>query len=125
LLDVRRGDGPPPARHRTIPALATTERLVREHPDIAAGAVRAIVKTQRVLRADPQLAVKAAQRLFPAEEASLIAYEVARDAPFYDATITEEMVLHISRFAREIGALEGEVKYGELVATRFALLWRG
>src|SRR5216117_1916019 len=125
LLDVRRGDGPPAARHWTFPALATTERLVREHPDIAAGAVRAIVKTQRALRANPPLAVKAAQRLFPAEEASLIAYEVARDAPFYDATISEEMVTHISRFAREIGALEGEVRYGELVATQFAGLWHG
>jgi hypothetical protein len=83
------------------------------------------VNTQRALRANPQLAVKAAQRLFPAEEASLIAYEIARDAPFYDATITEEMVAHISRFAREIGALEGEVRYGELVPTQFAALWRG
>ena len=125
LLDVRRGDGPPAARHWTFPALATTERLVREHPSIAAAAVRAIVNTQRALRADPPLAVKAAQRLFPAEEASLIAYEVARDAPFYDATITEEMVAHISRFAREIGALEGEVGYTELVATQFAALWKG
>ena len=125
LLDVRRGDGPPAARHWTFPALATTERLVREHPAIAAAAVRAIVKTQHALRADPQLAVKAAERLFPAEEASLIAYEVARDAPFYDATITEETILHISRFAREIGALEGEeVSYDEQVATQFAALWK-
>jgi NitT/TauT family transport system substrate-binding protein len=123
LLDVRRGDGPPAARHWTFPALATTERLVKERPDIAPRAVRAIVKTQRALRADPQLAVKAAQRLFPAEEASLIADEVARDAPFYNPTISEEMVAHISRFAREIGALEGEVRYGELVATQFAGLW--
>jgi hypothetical protein len=53
------------------------------------------------------LAGKAAQRLFPVEEASLIVYEVARDAPFYDPTITEEMIGYISRFAREIGALEG------------------
>src|SRR5216117_4263156 len=125
LLDVRRGDGPPAARHWTFPALVTTERLVRDHPDIAAAAVRAIVKTQRALRANPQLAVKAAEHLFPAEETSLIAYEVARDAPFYDPTITEEMVTHISRFAREIGALEGEVRYGELVATQFAGLWHG
>ena len=87
--------------------------------------LRAIVKTQRALRADPQLATKAAQRLFPAEEASLIAYEVARDAPFYNPTISEEMVAHISRFAHEIGALEGEVRYGELVATQFADLWHG
>ena len=125
LLDVRRGDGPAAARTWTFPALITTERLVQEQPDIAAAAVRAIVKTQRALRAAPQLAAKAAQRLFPAEEASLIAFEVARDVECYDATVTEEMIAHASRFAREMGVLEGEVRYGELVATQFAPLWRG
>ena len=124
LLDVRRGDGPPVARTWTFPALITTERLVKEQPDIAAAAVRAIVKTQRALRAAPQLAAKAAQRLFPAEEASLIAFEVARDVEFYDATVTEEMIAHASRFAREMGVLEGEVRYGELVATQFARFCR-
>ncbi len=122
---MRRGDGPPAARHFTFPALVTTERLVKEQPDIAAAAVRAIVKTQRALKANPQLAAKAAQRLFPAEEASLIAYEIARDAPFYDPTITAEMVAHISRFAREVGTLEGEVKYDQVVAAQFAPLWKG
>lgn len=125
LLDVRRGDGPPTARNWTFPALVTREQLVKEHPDVAAGAVRAIVKTQRALQANPQLAAKAAQRLFPAEEASLIAFEIARDAPFYNPAITEEMVGHISQFAREIGALTGEVRYDELVATQFASLWKG
>src|SRR5207237_6377987 len=117
-----RGGGPPAGRHWTFPALVTTQRLLEEHPDVAAGAVRAIVKTQQALRAEPQLAAKAAQRLFPAEEASLIAFEVTRDAPFYNPTISEEMVAHISRFAREIGAMEGEVRYGELVATQYACL---
>lgn len=125
LLDVRRGDGPPAARNWTFPALITTERLVKEQPEVAAGAVRAIVKTQKALRANPQLAVKAAQRLFPAEEASFIALQIARDAPFYDPTITEEMVAHTSRFAHEIGALKGDVRYEELVATQFAPLWQG
>jgi hypothetical protein len=50
---------------------------------------------------------------------------VARDTPFYDPTITEEMVAHISRFAREIGALQGEIRYDELVAPQFAGLWKG
>ena len=125
LLDVRRGDGPPAARTWTFPALITTERLVKEQPDIAARAVRAIVNTQRALRAEPQLAAKAAQRLFPAEEASLIAFEIARDVEFYDATITEDMIADASRFAREMGVLEGEVRYGDVVATQFTPLWRG
>jgi len=124
LLDVRRGDGPPAARHWTFPALVATERLVKEQPDVAAAAVRAIVKTQRALRANPQLAVKAAERVFPAEETSLIAFETARDAPFYEATITEDMVAHAGRFAREIGVLDGEVKHDEVVVTQFAPLWQ-
>src|SRR5215469_6780447 len=124
LLDVRRGDGPPAARHWTFPALVATERLVKEQPDVAAAAVRAIVKAQRALRANPQLAVKAAERVFPAEETSLIAFETSRDAPFYEATITEDMVAHAGRFAREIGVLDGEVKYDEVVATQFAPLWQ-
>ena len=125
LLDVRRGDGPPAARHFTFPALVTTARLVKEQPDIAAAAVRAIVKAQRALKANPQLAAQAAQRLFPAEEASLIAYEIARDAPFYDPTITAEMIAHTSRFARDVGTLEGEVTYDQVVAAQFAPLWKG
>jgi len=124
LLDVRRGDGPAAARHFTFPALVTTERLVKDQPKVAAAAVRAIVKTQKALKADPQLAAKAAERMFPPEELSLIAYEIARDAPFYDPTITEEMVAHTSKFAREIGTLEGEVRYADVVATQFAHLWQ-
>jgi len=121
---VRRGDGPPAARNWTFPALVTTERLVREQPQVAAGAVRAIVNTQRALRANPQLAARAAQRLFPAEEASLIAFEVARDADFYEPTITEQNVADISRFAREIGALQGEVRFDEPVPGQLVSLWR-
>jgi hypothetical protein len=50
---------------------------------------------------------------------------VARDAPFYDPSITEEMVANISRFACEIGALEGEVRYDGLVATQSPLSGKG
>ncbi|HEX4042052.1 MAG TPA: ABC transporter substrate-binding protein, partial [Xanthobacteraceae bacterium] len=45
-LDLRRGDGPPGARFYNFAALTTTERLVQERPEIAAGAVRAIRKAQ-------------------------------------------------------------------------------
>src|SRR5581483_10280846 len=46
FLDIRRGDGPPAARYFTFPALNTTQRLVEEQPDVAAGAIRAIIRTQ-------------------------------------------------------------------------------
>src|SRR5208282_4097457 len=80
-LDLRRGDGPPGARWYNFPALTTTERFINEHPQIAAGAVRAIVKAQKALKADPSLATAIAERLFPPEETPLIAGLIARDAP--------------------------------------------
>ncbi|HEY7067726.1 MAG TPA: ABC transporter substrate-binding protein [Chloroflexota bacterium] len=123
LLDVRRGDGPPASRRYTFPALITTDRLIEEHPEAAAGAVRAIVKTQRALRADPSLATRAAQRLFPAEEKALIAELIARDAEFYDPTISEESVRLTSQFAQDLGLLSGPVAYEDVVATQFAHLW--
>jgi ABC-type nitrate/sulfonate/bicarbonate transport system substrate-binding protein len=124
LLDIRRGDGPPAARHYTFPALITTDRLIEAHPEAAAGAVRAIVKTQRALAADPSLATQVGRRLFPAEEAELIAELIERDVEFYDPAISEESILQTSTFAHEIGLLSGPVAYQDLVATQFAPLWR-
>jgi NitT/TauT family transport system substrate-binding protein len=67
-LDIRRGDGPPGARWYNFAALTTTERLIDEQPQIAAGAVRAIVKAQKALKMDPSLATAIGERLFPPEE---------------------------------------------------------
>ncbi len=61
-LDLRRGDGPPGARSYNFAALTTTERLIEEHPEIAAGAVRAIVKAQAALKAEPSRATAIAGR---------------------------------------------------------------
>ena len=70
-LDLRRGDGPPGARWYNFAALTTTEQLINEQPQIAAGAVRAIVKAQKALKSDPSLATQVGNRLFPPSEASL------------------------------------------------------
>lgn len=123
LLDVRRGDGPPAARRYTFPALLATERLIAERPEAAMGAVRAVVRTQRALRADPLLATQVGRRLFPPEEAELIAELVRRDAPFYEATISEEAVAGVNQFARDVGLLTGAVPYDGVVATQLAPLW--
>jgi ABC-type nitrate/sulfonate/bicarbonate transport system substrate-binding protein len=123
LLDIRRGDGPPAARYFTFPALVTSERLVKEQPDAATSGVRAIMKAQRVLRADPMRAAEAAKRLFPPEETVLIADLMARDAEFFDASVTEEMVAKTSQFARDVGMLTGPVAYEDVVATEFRSLW--
>jgi NitT/TauT family transport system substrate-binding protein len=123
-LDLRRGDGPPGARFYNFAALATTERLIAEHPEAAAGAVRAIVKAQRALKADPSLAAGIAERLFPAEETPLIAGLVARDAPFYDAAISREAIDGLNAFAKARGLTAETVPYERLVATQFHDLWK-
>ncbi|MFZ0840497.1 MAG: ABC transporter substrate-binding protein [Xanthobacteraceae bacterium] len=124
-LDLRRGDGPPGARWYNFAALTTTEQFVREQPQAAAAAIRAIVKTQRALKLDPGLATEVARDLFPREEASLIADLIARDAPFYDATISTEAVTGLNKFAKANGLIVAPIPYDELVASEFRDLWSG
>src|SRR5271155_46172 len=112
-LDLRRGDGPPGARWYNFAALTTTERLVSEQPEVAAGAVRAIVKAQKALQANPSLATPIGERLFPPEEASLIAELIARDAPFYDAKIVPEAIEGLSKFAKANGLTSEAVSYDQ------------
>jgi ABC-type nitrate/sulfonate/bicarbonate transport system substrate-binding protein len=123
-LDLRRGDGPPGARFYNFPALATTERVVNEHPQVAAGAVRAIVKAQQALKANAALAGEIGKRLFPADEAELITGLIERDAPFYDAQITHEAVDGLMKFAKGFGLVQQAVPYEQLIATQFRHLWK-
>jgi ABC-type nitrate/sulfonate/bicarbonate transport system substrate-binding protein len=124
-LDLRRGDGPPGARWYNFAALTASERLIEEHPDAAAGAVRAIVKTQKALAADPALAAGIGARLFPADEAPLIAELIRRDTPFYQAGISQQAVDGLNKFALGIGLVSEAVPYDRLVATQFRDLWNG
>jgi ABC-type nitrate/sulfonate/bicarbonate transport system substrate-binding protein len=124
-LDLRRGDGPAGARWYNFAALTTTERLIEEQPDVAAGAVCAIVKTQKALKADPSLAAQIGNRLFPPDEASLIAGLIARDAPFYDAKISPEAVDGLNKFGMANGMLTEPVAHDALVASQFRSLWIG
>jgi NitT/TauT family transport system substrate-binding protein len=124
-LDLRRGDGPPDARWYNFPALTVTERFIDEQPDVAAGAVRAIVKAQKALKADPSLATGIADRLFHADEVPLIAGLIARDAPFYDASISPKAIEGLNKFANAIGLVSEPVPYDRLVASQFSRLWNG
>jgi NitT/TauT family transport system substrate-binding protein len=122
-LDLRRGDDPPGARWYNFAALTTTERLIEEQPQIAAGAVRAIVRAQRALTADPSLATEIGNRLFPPDEAALIAGLIERDAPFYDAAISPEAVAGLNKFATANGLIAEPIPYDRLVASQFRHLW--
>ena len=126
ILDVRRGDGPPAAFNFTQPALVTSQKLVDEQPEVAAGAVRAIVKTLNALKADASLATKVAKDLFPAKETALIARLIERDQPFYDANITTDLIDGMNTFASNAGLLNGKpVPYDDIIATQFRDLWGG
>lgn len=123
VLDIRRGDGPPAAQYYTFPAMVATERKVEEDPDAVAGAVRALVKAQRALKENPERATEVGRRVFPPTEASLIAELVRRDLPYYDPSISEEVISKMNRFALECGLLSGPVPYNQVVDTRFSHLW--
>ena len=124
VLDVRRGDGPKPCFNYTMASLAATDRLIDSSPEIAAAAVRAIVKTQTALRADPARATGVGRKLFPPAGAALITELIRRDLPYYDATISSDFVAGMNQFARDVGILNGDVPYGQVVATRFIPLWQ-
>jgi len=123
-LDLRRGDGPPGARYYNFPALTARQGLIDEHPEVAAGAVRAIVKAQKALRADPSISTEIGRRLFPADEAELIAGLIERDAPFYDAEISHDAVDGLMTFAKRTGVIKDAVLYQDLIATEFSHLWK-
>jgi ABC-type nitrate/sulfonate/bicarbonate transport system substrate-binding protein len=123
VLDVRRGDGPPGCFNYTLPTLAATDALIARAPERAAAAVRAIVAAQRQLKEDEALAGAVGGRLFPPREAALIGDIVARDLPFYDASISESSAAHLNQFARDVGLLKAHPSYEEVVAAQFRHLW--
>jgi ABC-type nitrate/sulfonate/bicarbonate transport system substrate-binding protein len=125
VLDVRRGDGPKEAFDYTIASVAATDRLIQQRPDAARAAVRAIVSAQAALRASPELATEVGRRVFPPQEAGLIAELIRRDGPFYDAAIKPSFVEGMNVFCRRVGILAGYPAYEDVVAAQFSQLWLG
>jgi NitT/TauT family transport system substrate-binding protein len=116
VLDVRRGDGPPGCFDYTFASLAATDEYVDEDPPRAQAIVRALRRAHSLLADEPERAAAVGERVFPAEQAALIAELVRRDAPFYDAEIPERAITGMNRFARERGLLEGDPAYEQIVA---------
>jgi NitT/TauT family transport system substrate-binding protein len=123
VLDIRRGDGPKQAFNYTMASIAASQSLIDREPETAAAVVRAIVRAQEMLREDTSLAVRVASKLFPERETALIERLIQRDLPYYDARITREFVAGMNRFGREIGILQGDPAYEQVVAAQFAPLW--
>jgi ABC-type nitrate/sulfonate/bicarbonate transport system substrate-binding protein len=123
ILDVRRGDGPPAARHYTFPALVTTDKRIEREPESVAAAIRGIIRAQRALRADLSCAEEAARRRFPPTETALITELIRRDLPYYDPKISVEVVEKMNRFAQDVGLLTAPVPYDQVVGAQFSRLW--
>jgi NitT/TauT family transport system substrate-binding protein len=70
------------------------------------------------------LAAAVGRKFFPAEEAELIAEIVSRDLPYYDASISERAVTAMNQFARDVGLLDDDPPYGDIVAVQYRDLWR-
>jgi NitT/TauT family transport system substrate-binding protein len=124
VVDARRGDGPKPCFNYTAATVATTDKLIAEAPQAAAGAIRAVMTAQTALRQDLTLATKVGRKLFPPAEAELIAELIGRDLPFYDPTLTREFIAGMNRFAIDLGILSADVPYEQVVATQFSALWK-
>lgn len=124
VLDVRRGDGPPAARDYTFSALVATDKRIKENPDSAGAAIRALMKAHKALKDDANRATEVGKTRFPPSEAELIAGLVRRDLPYYDPTISKAKVASMNRFAQDIGLLHGAVPYEQVVATEFSHLWK-
>jgi ABC-type nitrate/sulfonate/bicarbonate transport system substrate-binding protein len=124
VLDVRRHDGPKECFGYTMPSVATTDRLISERPEAAAGVIRAIMKAQSMLKSDVGLATEVGRRLFPALEAELVARVIERDLPYYDPSLLESFVDSMNQYSRGVGLLKGYPSYDEVVATQFRDLWR-
>jgi NitT/TauT family transport system substrate-binding protein len=123
VLDVRRGDGPRGAFDYTLPAIATTDALIARSPDMATAMVRAIVASQEALKKDVSLAATVGRKLFPPTQAELISEVVARDLPYYDASLSRHSIAALNQFARDVGLLDGDVPYQDIVATQYERLW--
>ena len=99
--------------------------MIERDTEAAAAAVRAIVKTQQALKKDVSRATVVGEKLFSPEEAVMIADVVERDLPFYDASVSPESVAGMNKFSRDVGLLQGDVPYEQVVATQLKDSWAG
>jgi NitT/TauT family transport system substrate-binding protein len=124
VLDIRRGDGPTGAFDYTLPTVAATDLLIRNSPETVAAVIRAVVASHAALRSDVSLATAVGQKLFPPLEAGLITGLVVRDLPFYDASLSRTSIASLNRFARDVGLLDSDPAYDDVVAVQFQHLWK-
>jgi ABC-type nitrate/sulfonate/bicarbonate transport system substrate-binding protein len=114
VLDARR-DGSDEVKGYTFPALVASESLLKKSPAAGQAAIRAVRAAQQILKNNPARATEVGRRLFPPEEAEMIAELIRRDAPYYDAAISPRTVEAMNRFARDLKLLSRPVSYEDVV----------
>ncbi|MGA8933625.1 MAG: ABC transporter substrate-binding protein [Pseudolabrys sp.] len=119
VLDVRRGDGPKECFNYTMASMAVTDAFLAERSEDARKVVEAIDATHQALIKDVALAEKVGRKVFPPNEAKLIAALIERDLPFYSSAISADFVSGMNAFARDVGILQGTPDYQDVVAQRF------
>ncbi|MGA9003121.1 MAG: ABC transporter substrate-binding protein [Pseudolabrys sp.] len=119
VLDVRRGDGPKECFNYTMASMAVTDTFLAEQSEDARKVVEAIDATHQALIKDVVLAEKVGRKVFPPNEAKLIAALIERDLPFYSSAISADFVSGMNAFARDVGILQGTPDYQDVVAQRF------
>lgn len=119
VLDVRRGDGPKECFNYTMASMAVTDAFLAERSEDARKVVEAIDATHQALIKDVALAKKVGRKVFPPNEAKLIAALIERDLPFYSSAISADFVSGMNAFARDVGILQGTPDYQDVVAQRF------
>ena len=117
VLDARR-EGSEEAKSYTFPALVTSDKIIREKPDAARAAIRAVQAAQQILKNNPARATEVGKKLFPPAEAGMIAELIRRDVPYYDSSISLRTVESMNRFARELGLLSKSIPYEGVVWNR-------
>jgi hypothetical protein len=97
--------------------------MIQNSTETVAAVVRAVVASQAALRNDVSLATVVGRKLFPALEAELIVGLIARDLPFYDASLSKHAIASLNEFARDEGLLDCNPSYEDVVAVEFQALW--
>ncbi|MCK8785890.1 ABC transporter substrate-binding protein [Roseomonas sp. NAR14] len=103
VLDARRDAVAAPWFLSTMPVMAVTDEFARARPEAAAAIVRATTAAQALLREDPARATAIGRKLFPAEEAEMIAELVRRDAPFYTPGLPEGLAAGLDGLGFDLG----------------------
>jgi NitT/TauT family transport system substrate-binding protein len=123
FVDIRRGDAPQESRGFTFPALMTSDAVIREHPAAAKMMVKSIISAQAALKGEAALAEKAASRLFPSYETSLITDVIKPDLAYFDPAVSAQSIDSMLKFDASLGIDTTGIAYADVVATEFSHLW--